>query len=74
MDANQSGWNSDGNGDGRKMGDFFGYNTNSMPAFLGVVAHCLKPTYTLDVDKMSMDDCVAATVAGLKTLVFKSTT
>jgi hypothetical protein len=74
MDVNQAGWNSDGHGNGRKMGDYFGYNTHSMQAFLGAVTHCLQPTYALAVDKMSMDDCVAATVGGLKILVLENTT
>jgi len=73
LDANQPGWNSDGNGDNRKMGADFGYTSQSMPAFLGVVAHCLAPTYTVAINKMSMDDCVSATVAGLKLLIFKNT-
>lgn len=72
MDANQPGWNSDGNGNNRTMSSF-GYTANSMPAFLGVVANCLAPTYTVAVDKMSMDDCVSATVDGLKLLIFKNT-
>ena len=72
MDANQPGWNSDGNGNNRTMSSF-GYTANSMLAFLGVVANCLTPTYTVAVDKMSMDDCVSATVDGLKLLIFKNT-
>lgn len=73
MDANQPGWNSDDNGNSRTM-SYFGYNTNSMPAFLGVVAHCLAPAYTVAIAKMSMDDCVSATVSKLKSLINKNTT
>ena len=72
MDANQQGWNSDGNGDNRTMSSF-GYVVNSIKPFLNIVARLLQPTYTLAVDKMNLATCVSATVLGLKGLVLQNT-
>jgi len=74
LDANVGGWNSDGRGDTRKMGADLGYNTKSMPAFLGAVAQCLQSRYKLAIDQMSMTACISATVAELKYLVLQNTT
>lgn len=72
LDATHSGWNSDGNGDNRTM-SYFGYGSNDMSAFLGLVKSFLAPKYTLAVDKLSIDDCCSATVSSLKTLIYNNT-
>jgi hypothetical protein len=72
MDANQRGWNDDGRGLSKKMDDDFGYNKNSMPAFLDVVRACLKPKYSLDTDDDNfIEKCVSATVAELEHLIIR---
>ena len=73
LDANRSGWNSDGRGDSRVMDKDFHYDVHSMPAFLGVVSRCLSPAYTLTIDSTLIQGCVPATVANLKFLVFNNT-
>jgi hypothetical protein len=72
LDTDQPLWNSDGNGNSRTM-DYFGYESNGMKTFLGAVNQCLLPKYTVAINKMSMNDCVSATVTKLESLIIANT-
>jgi hypothetical protein len=72
LDIDQPNWNSDGNGNQKTMSSF-GYSTMSVRTFITAVAQYLKPTYKIDINGMSMSDCVAANVVGLESLIIDKT-
>jgi hypothetical protein len=75
LNVNYPTWNDDGRGLSRKMGSDLNITVNAMQALLGVVRHCLLPTYNLNInDDAFVRACVAATVSAAISLAIRNTT
>lgn len=74
MDESRPHWNDDMRGDTRKMDTDYRYDTNSMPAFLGLVQHYLRgQRYALTITEALVRACVPAMLFQLKFLVAQQT-